>query len=264
LSRPAYPDRVLREARELEVREGSLPDYQDLKRFHYMDGRVGDLPLDPADVVSIRSAFFRGRLIGVRVFTKMFPARSEALSLFKTINEQAVLSSRVIVHPAFRGLGVSKLMDLPPEARGRFRKIFTHSALAVHFPFDRAGGYRVAGHVSRTISPEQDRFVAEALDAGLAGLEDLNDPARCRAFWERVPLERRARLRELAAAALADYDARYTLSVLGELNLPTTDRLESGLRLFFKKGLDAVPLADSWKLLGEAVPFPMEGLVKDL
>lgn len=262
--RPEFSDRILPESREILVKEGSFDDYQSLKRFHYMDSHVGELSLDPADVVSIRSAFFRGRLIGVRVFTKLFPARFESLALFRAINERAVLSSRVIVHPAFRGLGVSKHMDLPLESRGRFKKIFTHSALAVHFPFDRAAGYRLVGHVSQRQSPGQSRFVEAVGALGLENLEDLNDPVLCKVFWDGLSAEQGARLRELSAEALADYDVRYTLSVLSELKIPATSGLESGLRLFFKRGLDAVPVEDSWKLLGEALPFPMEGLVKDL
>ncbi len=261
---PEFAERVLAESKEVSMRDGDLSDYEKLKRFHYMDSQIGDLALDPDDIVTIRAATFRGKTVGVRVFTKMFPSRFESLALFRKINELAVLSSRVIVHPAFRGLGISRHMDLPAELQGKFKKIFTHSALAAYFPFDRAGGYRAVGHVSQRKSRGQLRFVEAVGALGLNDIEALNDPALCRAFWDRLPAAQKNELRELSAEALADYDARYTLSVLGELGMAPTGTLESGLRQFFRRGLDAVADGDSWKLLSETLPFPMEGLVKDL
>lgn len=262
VSHPEFNGRVLPESREVVVSEGTIDDYLKLKPFHYMDQQSGDL--DPRDVVSIRKAEFRGKVVGVRVFTKLFPSAYEKIGLFRKINETAVLSSRVIVHPVFRGLGISKGMDLSQTDRARFRKVFTHSALALYFPFDSSGGYRALEHVSVAKTPAHAEYEALLLAFGLESVIALNDPGRCRSFWQSLSEEQRAHLGDLAVGILADYDRRYTRYLCEHLGFAMPEAFGGELLRFFTSLLRRTPQEQFWMLLSEALHFPMLGMVKDL
>lgn len=251
----------LAESHEVEVSEGTIEDYEKLKRFHYMDAHGSDLSVE--DVVSVRKATFRGQLVGVRVFTKLFPSRYETMRLFKVLNETAVLSSRVVVHPVFRGLGISKKMDLSAENQKRFRKIFTHSALARYFPFDGAGGYRTLEHVSEKATPDQLALEKQLFEKGATAVT-LNNPLLSQKLWAGLSMGDQNEIRKQVVAILSDYDARYVLYLCQELKISVPPEASVRLISFFKGLLDRLPEQHMPRLLSEALHFPMLGLVKDL
>ncbi len=256
-----YPEtkiRSLPESQEVLVSEGTMEDYFKLKPFHYMDQH------DPTDVVSVRKAEFRGKLVGVRVFTKLFPSAYEKVGLFRKINESAALSSRVVVHPVFRGLGISSRLDLAEADRLRFKKIFTHSALALYFPFDHSGGYRVLEHVSVPKTSDHSEYEKLLVELGLPSPTLLNDPKICEEFWKGLSQSQQGQVINLAIRILSSYDERHTRYLCEHLGISLPVSAEADLLRFFSSLLRRTPSETFWKLLSEALHFPMLGMVKDL
>jgi ABC-type transport system involved in cytochrome c biogenesis ATPase subunit len=268
-SRMTYLDQVeqvLPETKEIQIEKGTLADYEALKRFHYMDAQAGEASLTEKDTVLVQRAVFRGMLVGVRVFTKVYPTSFEQHSVFAWINSRAVVSARVVVHPAFRGLGVSRLMDFPFAAHPKVLNVFTHSALARYFPFDCGGGYEVYQHPSEKRSDQQARFEFLLRTHGhgyeLTHIESINDPRIAAEFWNGLSSDAKSELRQAVIDALTDYDVRNFYSILKEMAVVAAEPLLRSVQDFFSEGLRRLPDERFAPLLSEALFFPMRGLVR--
>lgn len=253
--------RQLREKDEIEIRDGILADYDQLKRFHYMDSQIGDELMNPKDIIAIRTAIFRSQVVGVRVFTKIFPYAYEKMPVIKLINERSALSSRVIVHPVFRGLGISSLMDFPFRNFPHVQAVFTHSALARHFPFD-AKNYRPTVHTSETKTAFHDQFENHLQLCGLENRSDLNDVQKSREFWQGLSPELQSELRQRLSQVLSDYDTRYFQYVAKELHMKIPPAALQSLQDFFAQKIQRIPDQFFGSMLSEGLHFPMQGLVR--
>ena len=99
---------------DVTVEPGSIRDYIELAPYHYRDISTRELS-EPDAKQLITVARYRGRTIAVNVSRSPFPRSLEATEPFGTINRLALTSFRTIVHPAFRGLGlVRMIMPLVP------------------------------------------------------------------------------------------------------------------------------------------------------
>jgi ABC-type lipoprotein export system ATPase subunit len=249
----------LPEASEVVIEAGSLADYEALKRFHYMENQVGDEALAESEIVQIVRARFRGKVVGVRVFTKIYPSSYEQLSVFRYLNQLAALSSRVIVHPAFRGLGISKRMEWDAGKTPGVKALFTHSALARYFPFDLGGGFALTAHPSEEASIWQKQFEQKLRDGGVEP-ETLNSPESAKSFWQSLSSQEQGLLRELVTQALVDYDLRVFRYYEKELGLDLSALRDEQLHKFFLGQIAQLAQNDFWILLSEALYFPMQGL----
>lgn len=257
-------NKKLPELQQIVIEEGTIADYNILKCFHYMDQQIGEKSLVEEDIVSIRRAVFQGKVVGVRVFTKIFPSYYEKVGIFKFVNEKAVLSSRVIVHPAFRGLGLSGLLDFKKNEKQNFRAIFSHSALAKYFPFDITSGYQTFNHPSELKTEAHIKFENYLKECGLDEIEKINDTGFCEKFWIGLLKEQQSFLRKNAEAVLIDYDLRYLVSILEALHFKMPLEAQNSLKTFFKAKLDGLSFAKTWQILSEALHFPMLGVVRYL
>jgi GNAT superfamily N-acetyltransferase len=132
---------------------GNYADYQQLKRFHYLDRR----PATVAGVVSARAVLNCGReeLAGVLVLSYPVPFCRERAAAFglegMTLRERLAWAnghvrciSRVIVHPRFRGLSVATGLVREAIAQCGVEFVEAHARLARAMPFfERAGMTRV-------------------------------------------------------------------------------------------------------------------------
>ncbi len=260
-----WKQKTLPETKELKESEGSLDDYKELSRFHYMEGQAGEESLLESEVMSIRKVTLNNKLIGVRVFTKVFPSRLESkLPVFKLLNSLCTLSSRVIVHPAYRGLGVSALMSFPTHKFPEVRKIFTHSALALHFPFDLKGGYELRKHPSTLRSQWHDSYEQELIHLGLSDIQKLNRPQEAQCFWNSLNADQKTQLSQILIKLLADYDFRYFQYICNELDFEIPEPNLIKMQAFFEYDFEGLKSIDLAPLLSEGLHFPMQGLVKTL
>lgn len=251
----------LPESSEIVIEDGTLDDYEKLKRFHYMDNQIGDC-LSANDVVTIRRALFRGKVIGVRVFTKPYPSSFEKMGVFQLVNRCAAVSSRVIVHPAFRGLGVASRLDLEFEKHSDIEVVFTHSVLSRFFPYDLRSGYKKTIHVSEHYT-EHHRIFADAMRSlGVSPPEDINKRSYAKNFWSKLPAQDKLKLRKILSELLIDYDLRYFRYVCEILHLTVPEKATEILKQFFLNRLQKIPNELFWTQLSEGLFFPMQGLVK--
>jgi len=261
-STPIHPK--LPEISEIKVSAGTVDDYIKMKRFHYMDQQQGDIAIKTQGIMSIQKAEFRGKLVGVRVFTKIFHPSLEKIEFFRKVNEQAVRSSRVIVHPSFRGLGISQLLGATDHLPASVKTIFSQSALALYFPFNQGLGYQNTQHVSFTQSQEQLEFQNLASTVLNDAAEKLHDSAYAQKTWSQLSEFDQKQLQQAALKCLVDYDVRHSLYIAEHLGISVGPSFPSFLRTFFSKRHGIVPVDRFWALLSDALHFPMQGMVKKL
>ncbi|MFD9123317.1 hypothetical protein [Kitasatospora sp. NPDC059571] len=133
------PDRGARTpfADRITVRRGTLADYDELSRFHYMGGL--DVPPDAFDL-SVQVAEVAGKVAAVKVQSPPYPRSWERFRAFRDVNESLTVSRRTVVHPVFRSLGLARII-CNPQLADRPR-VFIRSALGRFQPFPLSAGYR--------------------------------------------------------------------------------------------------------------------------
>jgi ABC-type lipoprotein export system ATPase subunit len=157
LSADAWGSRV-----PVEIGPGSTADYWKLSKYHYRsDIGTGE---DIFDYHAI-SAKFQGRLVGVRLHRAPYPREWEVHSnIFRCLNESLTLGHRLVIHPSFRGAGLSRsLCDVSLSPRST---IYIRSAMSFYTHLhERLGFSRVDPVSNNTIghipsSMDEKRVVA--------------------------------------------------------------------------------------------------------
>lgn len=121
---------------EITIRPGSLVELADLERFHYM-GPLG--AMDDAYDLSIVVAECRSSVVGVAVFMAPYPRAWESIPVFADLNARVRNLVRVIVHPSFRGIGLTRRLASPVHVGSC--AVYLRSALAIYQPFVSRLGY---------------------------------------------------------------------------------------------------------------------------
>lgn len=155
--RKPFQDRV-------RLRRGSLDDYAELARFHY----IAELDIRPeAFEIEVHVAEIDGRVAAVALLSPPYPRSWERFAEFRAVNDGLTLSRRVVVHPVYRGIGISRLVCDPAlAARPR---VFLRSAQARFQPFPLALGYRevpVASNRRSDLLTAVERLAEPSADGG--------------------------------------------------------------------------------------------------
>ena len=128
----------------VRVEPGTKADWEKLKEFHY---RSHKLPPPKA----IFRAVYNGKTIGVIVYSSCFPAtrgRVQAVGYkpdIRELNREWARISRVVIHPAYRGIGLgAKLVreSLKLAAKMGIRHVETTAAMARYNPFFEKAGMK--------------------------------------------------------------------------------------------------------------------------
>jgi len=137
----------------VRVEPGTKADWEKLKEFHY---RSHKLPPPKA----IFRAVYNGKTIGVIVYSSCFPAtkgRVQAVGYkpsIEELNREWARISRVVIHPAYRGIGLgAKLVreSLKLAAKMGIRHVETTAAMARYNPFfEKAGMKKIM-----TVEPDE-------------------------------------------------------------------------------------------------------------
>lgn len=121
---------------DVRVRRGTAAELAHLERFHYM-GCLG--AVDTAYDLDVFAAELDGEVVGVSAFMAPYPRVWNAKPMIGEINRRLRLLVRVIVHPAFRGIGLtSRLVDGGLVAG---RAVYLRTALGLYQPFVESAGY---------------------------------------------------------------------------------------------------------------------------
>jgi predicted GNAT family acetyltransferase len=191
--------------RQLRIGAGTREDYQLLAMFHYRAGPV-------VAVTRVLAARHKNeRLAGVLV--ESFPGlncamRNRALArryagadkrlVAETLNAEMRTIARVIVHPAFRGIGLAEALVRQALATAQTEYVEARAAMGRVHPFFRRAGM---AEYARPRDEAEERLVAALEAEGMRAL-DLADAARIR----RTPGVERE-MRRLTRRAGRDWEA---------------------------------------------------------
>jgi len=255
------------ELRELEFCEGNASDFRKLSRFHYIEHLASEGPLSDLEwehvVSQVRVARYRGRPIAVAVFSRPFPDLLNSIPFFRLVNERLLIVLRVVVHPTFRGVGLTKEL-LQPRLTSHLGAIVACSALGIHFPFFLGAGFVRINHPRCLRYHEHDRLDVLLGACSPELLEDLNDYGCSQLYYGSLTAIERQRLRttvtEICVRMNVDY-AEFHGRIAG-LELEPNDRM--AVERIFRRLTEQVPDESFGTMLSEALYFPAAGFIKML
>src|SRR5690606_756191 len=123
--------------------------------------------------------------------------------------------------------------DFPKDRYGDIQAIFTHSALARHFPFDQKAGYKPFLHASNVYTIKHAAYENALKEMGISKATILNDPTVAEAFWKSLNIPQQTKLNEILVQLLADYDFRYFVDVTRLLKVKIPKEANDNLLRFF-------------------------------
>jgi hypothetical protein len=179
------------------------------------------------------------------------------------LNSAVLIQERTVVHPAFRGLGLTK--DLLPTCVTTQRVLLTHSALARYVPFHRRSGFHQVDHPSAQPLPAQRELVRvlRAADPSV----NPNSVDSVRAVVRRMSTVERARLLECARVAFIAMNTRFVRFLAGVAELRVAEHQQARLRAFLTAVAAAAGVDDEELLAGfveSCAPFEVAGYARPL
>lgn len=128
------------EALEIKIKKGTLDDYQKLSRYHYENDNPNDTALLEPLVDHVVTAYSKGELIGVNLCIRPWPKAFEMFPEFSEINKYILQSFRVIVHPQYRGIGLTQALDIIPNSNTKI--LLSWSAFSSYYSFPILANYQ--------------------------------------------------------------------------------------------------------------------------
>ena len=243
----------------LVVEDGSLDDYHALAHHHYAHDDADDLA---CRVTQVRTARLDGTALAVAVYVR--PYRLDVgVPLLAELARRVWMTARTVVHPSVRGAGLSRRLEPspPPDVRA----VFQLSALARFFPFQLANGYRAVDTTCSERRGDHDRLIAMLARAGVDDPHPLHDPAHATAVLAGVTSPQRAAIRRLAVQICAADDAALARTLAAAAGLADhAGAGEAALVALYTAAYRAVAGDDLGRVVADAVPLPMAGLVREL
>jgi hypothetical protein len=184
----------------------------------------------------------------------------ERIPFFRLINERLVIVLRVVVHPAFRGIGLTKSL-LRLETGPEIRALIACSALGIHFPFFLGAGFVRAEHPRCLRYPEHDALDQMLRDCSNEMLDDLNNYAHAQRHYDELTTTKKASLRELVTTICVRMNVDYAAfhGRIAGVEVGPEERL--ALESIFHCLADRLPEESFGAMLSEALFFPVAGFV---
>jgi len=232
---------------------GTLEDYEQLSRFHYFSDH--DLGPDMGRRTEVYVVRHQKKPVGVIVLASPYPQEWEYLPIFRELNELLRICMRLVVHPTYRGIGLSKMLARPAMCRTPYIEV--RSALAVYQPLFLAAGYKRTTLPSNLTTPARSRLGSALSALGLHSPGTLNDWKVCERFVGRLSDVERPTVHRLALNLFVQervMDCNYFREICGLGKL--SNRVSRALWRFFREACDTMSTVE---LLHESAPFRMEG-----
>lgn len=247
---------------EIKIKKGTIDDYKKLSRYHYENDNPNDTALLEPLVDHVVTAYSKGELIGVNLCIRPWPKAFEIFPEFLEINKYVLQSFRVIVHPQYRGIGLTKALDIIPNPYTK--TLLSWSAFSSYYSFPILASYQ------RLNSPFEIMGHAETL------LQKFIEPRQknkekplhlfreCDQLWQKLTNEEKKILKTLIVDAAIEKSLRLTLFQRKISGLDTSVKSINFikfifLKLYSKSSNEALPM-----LLAETVYRPMAMFVKNI
>jgi len=232
---------------KVRVEEGSVEDYERLRRFHYKGSN--DKELGGFNVRDCFRLLHGDVLIGVIVFCNSYLNLKPRNMVFgeryvytpsdlhkaHLINEEIARISRVVIHPKFRGIGLGELLVKETLSKVDAKVVEVLAVMARYNPFfEKAGMLRVDYRRDETaIDKRIRRFLEErGFDFKLA-----RSKAYCRSFF--------SELDDAARKVLTEYLTEFVEQPFVKVKMVTPELLgkvfsSEGVYLYWVNGLAVV------------------------
>jgi ABC-type lipoprotein export system ATPase subunit len=246
--------------------KGSAADYHSLGRFHYIEHLASEAPLSQLEwaqtVQQVRVARYKGRVVAAAVFSRPLPKEFEKNLFFSDLNRYVIVVLRVIVHPLFRGVGLTKKL-LIPELTTETRCLVACSALGFFFPFFLGAGFERVLHPRNLRYGEHEELEKHLAELSSAELQRLNSYESAQSYYDSLLSERRLLLRNIVKRICIRSNVDYCLFMAQSAGIPSEGQSRlPALITFFERMIDQVPEAEFGSLLSEALYFPVQGFIK--
>lgn len=224
---------------DLKIERGEIDDYFQFQRFHYSKG--DDDKLIRSDLLDHVVVARYGELtIGVALITKPFPKTLESIPLFAEINQSIKVSERVVIHPSFRGCGITKLLQ--PMVSGEVKYIFSQSAFGLKVNFKSVSQFQEVEHPNKKRNEPWQEYLHKSEH------ENVTEKELQSLLVQAAVLKRKRYLHffiQLLKKELADHEVQFVDLLLSHV----------------QRDLQNWPEA---QLIEEARPFPMAAFLKKL
>ncbi|MEQ1565494.1 MAG: AAA family ATPase [Myxococcota bacterium] len=255
------PGRAVPPGRDrMSVADGTLEDYAALAQFHYVDPRADLGGVD--GVRRVRVVRYEDRPVAVAVTGRPFARGLERIDLLAELNRKVEIQLRTIVHPQFRGMGLTRLLDLPAEEGLECR--IGISAMSQFVPFQQHSiGASPLEPPRNRRTEAHDRLDAWLAEHGEPRPEALHDPEAARALIDRLDEPSRAALRQQCIDILSGMNAEFAAFLARELGLGRLRAADlSRLQQIFARLLARTSDGALSELLDEAIYFPVQGWIR--
>ena len=173
--------------REVDIREGNRSDYNVLKQYHYLPGRLV--------IKKIFKASYKGEVVGVIVYGYPVKQLSSRNAVFPEYNNdvqkvfrEIIRIMRVIVHPKFRGIGLGQRLVRETMRMVSYRIVEVLAVMARYNPFfEKAGMIRVE---KKRLNPEFEKLALWLENHGF-NLDYKGSRRACTAFFKKLNSYRR-------------------------------------------------------------------------
>jgi ABC-type lipoprotein export system ATPase subunit len=252
---------ILRDLK-IVIKKSTIEDYKKLSRYHYENDNPNDIDMLKPLVDHVVAAYSNGEVIGVNLCIRPWPKAFEIFPEFLEINKYVLQSFRVIVHPQYRGIGLTKALDIIPGPNTK--TLLSWSAFSSYYSFPILANYQ------RLNSPFEIMSHAETLLQAFVEPRQKNKGkplhlfTECHQLWQELTSTDQKLLKTLIVNAASEKSLRLTLFQRKISGLDTSTKSINlikniFLKLYSKSSYNALPM-----LLAETVYRPMAMFGKHL
>lgn len=244
----------------IEIRSGSIDDYKKLARYHYENDNASDIDMLEPMVDQVVSAYCEGELIGVNLCTKPWPDEFNRFSVFSEINKKAIQSFRVIVHPRYRGIGLTKALDVIPKKHTT--TLLTWSVFSKHYSFPILSNYKKVNSPFEEMS-EAEVILQEFVESRRkCNYQPLHLIKTCRDIWDGLDENQKKYFRKIIITAATEKCSRLAIFQLDACGIQHDIGTEKFIMNFFSNLYSKSSFYVAPAILAETVYRPMAMFVK--
>lgn len=247
---------------EIKIKKGSIDDYKKLSRYHYENDNPNDIDMLAPLVDHVVTAYSKGELVGVNLCIRPWPKAFDIFPEFSEINKCVLQSFRVIVHPQYRGIGLTKALDVIPNANTK--TLLSWSAFSSYYSFPILASYQRLNSPFETMSHAETLLQAFVESRQKNKKKSLHLIIECSQLWQELTNEEKKILKTLIVDAASEKSLRLALFQRKISGLDTSAESISFiksifLKLYSKSSNKVLPM-----MLAETVYRPMAMFVKNI
>lgn len=247
---------------EIKIKKGSIDDYKKLSRYHYENDNPNDIDMLAPLVDHVVTAYSKGELVGVNLCIRPWPKAFDIFPEFSEINKYVLQSFRVIVHPQYRGIGLTKALDVIPNANTKI--LLSWSAFSSYYSFPILASYQRLNSPFETMSHAETLLQAFVEPRQKNKKKSLHLIMECSQLWQELTNEEKKILKTLIVDAASEKSLRLALFQRKISGLDTSAESISFiksifLKLYSKSSNEVLPM-----MLAETVYRPMAMFVKNI